>query len=373
MKNNVNNKYRSASKSILFIAMNLGSGGAERQMVTIAGILKDRGYDVRVVCYENGDFFSHALEEKGIPIEWMIESNPVKRAIKMRYYIRKGRFDAVISYLEVASFLNNYAAIGGHSWKVITGERSAQEEHFKSLKGKLYGYMQRYSDVIVCNSHNARNLWIHYYPQYISKVITIYNTVRLNCGQEQYIVKKDGKTHIVVAASYQRLKNPIRMIQAVNLLSVNYQERLCIDWYGNRNFGRSVALECDALVEKYGLQTIVHLNDRTHDVISKMVQADFVALFSRVEGLPNSICEGMTLGKPIIMTKVSDYQIFVDESNGFLCDYDNIDSIKIALMRAIDCTKNQVLDMGLASNGKAQALFSMENIGNEWIDLIEGC
>ena len=33
-------------KKILFLAMGLGSGGVERQMVTIAKLLKEKGYNV---------------------------------------------------------------------------------------------------------------------------------------------------------------------------------------------------------------------------------------------------------------------------------------------------------------------------------------
>ena len=47
-------------KRILFIADGLGSGGAERQMVTVARQLQLRGYDVEVLCY-SGNNFNEAL------------------------------------------------------------------------------------------------------------------------------------------------------------------------------------------------------------------------------------------------------------------------------------------------------------------------
>jgi glycosyltransferase involved in cell wall biosynthesis len=38
-----------------------------------------------------------------------------------------------------------------------------------------------------------------------------------------------------------------------------------------------------------------------------MYESDVVALVSKLEGLPNTVCEGMALGKPIIMTRVFRY------------------------------------------------------------------
>ena len=56
------------NKRILFLSPNLGhgGGGAERQIVTVASLLKDRGYDVEFLCYVEGDFYEHILKDKGI-------------------------------------------------------------------------------------------------------------------------------------------------------------------------------------------------------------------------------------------------------------------------------------------------------------------
>lgn len=358
---------------LLLLIDSLGSGGAQRQMVTIAPLLKQQGIDVEVLCYYQDAFFIEPFNRADIKVCWIIASNPIIRILKIRSFIRKGNYDAVVSFLNTPDLLNCLAAIGGCHWKVITSERSAKEENFHTLRGKLIGWMKRYSDTIVCNSENARNLWLKYYPCYRNKLEVVYNIVTLPEITSTYIPRKDGKTRIVVAASYQYLKNPINVIEAVNLLDEDLKEKLELHWHGVKRVslgGIHTYTEADKLVKKYNLQEVIHLHNSTSTVIDKMNEADAVGLFSRFEGLPNAICEAMSLSKAIMMTKVSDYKVLVDENNGVLCDWDDIFSIKKAFEKMIQSSDEQILNAGKESKKKAILLFSEENILEQWIRII---
>lgn len=360
-------------KKILFISPNLCSGGAERQIVNVAILFKENGHDVEFLCYHKENFYEHLLKEKKIKINWIYLPNYIKRIIAVRRFIRNGNFDAVISFLNVASFLSNIASIGRRKFINITGERSAQEHLLTSKRGKIFGWFQRFSDFVVCNSGNARQMWIRYYPQYKDKLKVIYNIATIQPVTTNYVPKRDNKLHIIVAASYQYLKNPIGLIEALNLMTDEEKSRIQIDWYGRKEIvpGDSKAYnEASALIQKYHLGSVINLFDDTPKIHDKMNEADIVALFSRVEGLPNAICEGMTLGKPIIMTKVSDYNVLVDNSNGFLCDYNDYSSIKKAIIDASNLNKDDLRQKGLSSLSKAKNLFSKERVYDQWNELI---
>lgn len=75
-------------------------------------------------------------------------------------------------------------------------------------------------------------MWRKHYPQYENKLTTIYNVVALPEITSKYIPRKDGKTHIIVAASYRYLKNPIGLIKALALLNNREREITRVDWYG---------------------------------------------------------------------------------------------------------------------------------------------
>lgn len=358
---------------ILLLISDLGSGGAERQLVTLAVLFKQKGFDVEFLIYHKSDFYKHILDEHNIKINKLNPKNNFDRIFQVRRFIRQSGCDVVISFLEVNNFLASVAAIGGKKWKLITSELSAKKSTFLTRRGKIFGWFQRYSDAIVCNSHNAKNMWEKYFPQYKDKLSVIYNPVILQEVTSDYIPKKNDKLHVVVAASYQYLKNPIGLIKALALLNEEERVKIEVNWYGRAEVAKGDTRAYDeavGLIKEHNLQDIIHLNEPTKDIANRMNEADVVALFSELEGLPNAICEGMMLGKPIVMTKVSDYGSLIDESNGFLCDWDKPASIKDALVSVSNLNELELNRLGENSRLKARKLFSSEIIINQWIKIM---
>ena len=359
---------------ILILAMNLNSGGAERQTVAIAKALKDQGCDVTVACYSKGDFYLPELENAGINVVWMIEKRYIRRVIRFRKLIRKGRFDAVISLLVTPNIINLLSAIGGKKWKVILGERSAKGEFFKSIKAEFIKVMLGYADTLVCNSENATSIWKNLAPRYSQKIKCIYNLLPQYHPTSGYIPRKYGRVNIVVAASYQPLKNMKRLILAVGKLGELDRCKIHIDWYGQTdvaNLGTGPYDESVAMIVKNKLESIISLNPPTKNIYDVMYEADVIALVSEVEGLPNVICEALMLGKPVIMSTVSDYDILVGRNNGYVCNPLDVNSIKSALERIINLNEENLLAYGSNSYKIYQEFFSNESIIDAWIRLIK--
>lgn len=357
------------NKIVLFLSQSLSPGGSERRMVNLACLFKEKGYDVRFICMKDGDFYKSRLDEMKIPVEIIYGSilNPfaVIRAIRnLKPY-------AVISLLETPNIINCMAAALKHSWVSITGESSSFNELHKELsllhvmRGKFMGWMMRFCDCLVCNSEHAKSLWIKAYPNYKGKVKTIYNPVILGTIDSDYIPLSNHKCHIVVAASFQYLKNPIGLIHAVT--KMQHKENIIIDWYGGKANAYEDAVK---LLDEQDLGDTIRLHGPTKDIHNIMNQADAVALFSRVEGLPNAICEAMMIGKPIVMTRVSDYSRLVTEANGFLCDWNDIDSIAAALDKVASLSAEALQQMGKQSQAIAKTLFKLDTIENEWLETI---
>lgn len=358
---------------LLLLIPSLGSGGAERQLVTLAILFKKKGFDVEFLIYQKDLFYLHILEKNFIKVNILDPKSYFDRIIKVRCFIKNYSPDCVISFLETCDFLNCFSSIGLSKYKVITTELSSKNSTFTTLRGKFFGWFRRYSNYIVCNSYNAKNKWINNYPKYQEMYKVIYNPVILQDINTEYIYKKNGKFNLVVAASYQYLKNPIGLINAVAVMDVNLRNSLRIDWYGRvevRAGDTKAYDEAFYLIEKYNLQSTIFLHQETKDIANKMNEADAVGLFSQLEGLPNAICESMLIGKPIIMTKVSDFSILVDENNGFLCDCKDINSIKDALEAIVCLNENDLKKLGKNSKIKAEKLFSLDVILEKWLRLI---
>lgn len=359
---------------LLCLIDNLGSGGAQRQLVNLAILWKRKGHEVIFTCYGDANFYEPQLEENEININRIKNKNILDRIIKIRKFIRKCNPDIVISFLLTPNLLACISSIGKHKWKLITSELSANEKSFLGLRSKIYKWFERYSDWTVCNSYNAQQMWERYYPQFVHRISTIYNPVIMPQTQTNTEKRQDGRRRIVVAASYQGLKNPINVIEAVNKLSEAQQKRLIIDWYGRKEVTTGnveIAEQAERLVAQYGLDACVHLNEATHEIYKEMCNADAVGLFSLYEGLPNAVCEGMMLGKPILMTRMSDYARLVTKDNGFLCDAEDVQSIKGALVAFLQASDETLESMGRSSRERAMELFAADRIVEQWEALFE--
>lgn len=354
---------------ILCVIDSLGSGGAQRQLVTLAKLFKQRGDEVRFLTYAPYDFFLKDLADQHIPVYTLPPASYAARIYKIRKYIRRGDQDVVLSFLDTPNFLSCLAAVGGKKWKLIISERSNKEEYFKGWRYKLQKYFARYADAIVCNSVSARKVWEKFYPHYSSKLHVVYNTVVVSPVQTVNQPLKNKKLKLLVAASYQYLKNMDGLIEGLSFLSEQEKQQIQIDWYGSRNVNvHNISAYEEALRKKqqYDLDSVLFLKEVSLDIHKLMSEADCVGLFSKWEGLPNTICEAMKLGKPILMTKVSDYDVLVGKDNGFLCESENPLSIRDSLRELLSTSPETLEKMGQSSKNKADKLFDDVAIMNKW-------
>ncbi len=365
-------------KKLLFLG-GLNPGGAEHQMVVLARLLKKQGYDVTYLCGDKSNFFQKDLEEAGVPII-RIKDNKLatklklsipRTTIKLHKILKQGKYDTVISFLGEWNYQNCLLADRkSTSHRAITGIRNNRDEVFLNSKRKFYTRFEHYAYRKVSNSKAAQLRFAQHFPQLAPKLMTIYNIVDLPPIVSSYTCKKDGKVNIIVPASYREVKNPMRFLEAVALMPIEKKESIRIDWYGNIKAGQTMYNRMQEYIHANHLENAVVLHDATTDIANRINEADMVGLFSTSEGLPNSICEGMMLGKPIIMTRVSDYDVLVDESNGFLCDADSPQSISQALSLAAGLTASEIESLGHQSKQKAQALFSEKAILEQWKQII---
>lgn len=366
MKENISKKIR-----VCILINNLGSGGAERQAINIAKMLSDNMCDVSIVTYRTGTFLADGLKEHNITYKILHSSNPILSVWKTRREFINGKYDVVIAFLR-SPMLCACAASVTKKWKLILRLGSAREGFFTSKIGKILTHLAKHSDAIVCNSENERRMWLAHSgiaPDKIHVIYNIHGKLNINASTEE--VSAAQKVRLVIPASYSSVKNVDSVLKAVAMLEEADRNKLEVHWYGHKEIAlgdTSVFDNAVIEVEKNGLQKIVFLHDETKEIHSVMQEGDFVGLFSHFEGLPNAICEGLLLSKPIIMTRVSDYSILVN-GNGFLCD-PTPDSIREALHKAVSTTAEERREMGIVSKQIAQKYLAYERIEEAWMELL---
>lgn len=359
-------------KIICFID-SLGSGGAQRQMVNLAKGFKERGHEVIVLNYHKLNFFKTELDIYGIPVKTILERNYLKRILKIRQTIREERPDAVLSFLGAGNFIATIAGLPFKRWKLVVGERNADPRIFKSIKLRFFIFFHLFADYVVANSY-ANIRIIKKINPFLKKdrLKILYNILDLKQSKNNLEEIESEKIHIVVAARYHSQKNLQGLIQALTKLPQNYKNCLEISWYGEIAESPLSFKENLKLIENNNLEKIIFLNDRTTSVFEKYQRAHFVGLFSHYEGFPNTICEALAIGKPVICTRVSDVPLFLkDGVNGFLCDSKDPESIKNALIRAIDSTTLERSKMS-EENKKVinSEMFDKNKIINEYLKLL---
>lgn len=358
-------------KNLLFFISGLGSGGAQRQIVELAVGFKSIGYSVRFLIYQKkwSEFYYQYITNHAIEIDRIYEDDYLKRIYKVRRYIRSHKFDVVIAFLEAPSFMAELAGFPNRKWKLIVGERSADPAKRSSLKLRFFLKHHRFADYIVANSYANIDIVKEVASGISSKKFkVIYNMLDaerlLPC--ENFTFRKEGKMNLLIASSHRYLKNLNGLIEGVYLMEPQYRDNLRISWFGNSKFDASLQ---DGLkkIQSYNLQDIFSFYKETLDIYDYMREADAVGLFSFFEGLPNAICEGMYMGKPIVATRVSDVPLLVEDNvNGFLCEASSPSSISNALTLLMSCSVNELSEIGKRNAQKAKGLFDKTKILNDY-------
>ena len=360
------------NKKVLFFIDSLGSGGAQRQMVTMAKAFIKLNIEVDFLTYYKYDFFGNELKGLGIKNNTIVEPSYFKRILKVRKFIRQGEYDVVISFLSGPSFMSELATLPYKSWKLIVGERSANPIMMRSWKFIMFRFFHLLSDKVVTNSIENKKMVAKTNPLLSnSKLHCVYNSIDLDywCVSEDYKFVEDSKFKLVVPASHHELKNLKGLIEAIKILPKAYRDKLKVCWYG-KELDES-KIKGMKKIEEYGLQANFEFFKPTNNIKTIIQTADAVGLFSHYEGLSNSICEGMACGKPIIATKVSDNSILLKNSPELLCNPKDYVSIKESLVYLLDCKKKKLINIGKKNRVFAEEHFEIKKNIQLYLNLIK--
>ncbi|MDY0177621.1 MAG: glycosyltransferase family 4 protein, partial [Bacilli bacterium] len=317
------------------------------------------------------DFFKNRINKK-IEIVKIAPKSNLLRLFKVRHYIQQGWQDILISFLETPNFIANFSVNKKRKWALITSERNAIEDNFKGCKNKIYKFFERKSDYIVCNSYSAKDLWLKYKPEFKDKIGVIHNGVQIDKKDNlKTSFTHNGKLRITVAASLKRIKNIERLIDAIAIIDDDVRSKFEIRWYGTaEEKGYLTKEQIKNLIKEKGVDSNLILEETTQDIIDKYYNSDVVALFSTHEGMPNAILEGLAVGKPILMSEVSDYKYLANENNAITFDPNDTKSIADAISKIVNRREDELLQMGEESRKIVEQGFSIDVFSKSWIKKI---
>ena len=361
---------------ILCVIDSLCLGGAQRQLIELAAAFREKGHNVSFLTYHHLPFFNPEVEQRGISITCIQESSYLKRLLKMRRFIRRGNYDAVLSFLEAANFISEVSGFPFRKWKLVVGERTANPGIVKSPKLRLYRWFHLFSDAVVANS--GANMELVYQANPLlpkTKSHVLYNIIDFGRFRppENFLFRRNPRLYLVVAARIRTEKNVMGLIEALSLLSSQERSMLRIDWYGEdvqRKELNPVYTKAVAEIQKRGLEQVIGFYAATTDILRIVQEADAVGLFSFWEGFPNTICEAMACAKPVVCSRVSDVPAFLSHNQNLLCDASDPQSIKAALSYLLKMDREKLRAAGEKNRNVVMKTFNREEIVNGYLRLL---
>ena len=347
---------------LLFIDC-LGPGGAQRQIVGLATLLKTAGNDVGLLIYHDILFYKLLPEIKCYIIR--DSGNLFKRLLGVRKVIRQFEPDCIISYLDSPSMIVSFWKMLGMKYKLIVSERNTTQ-HI-GWRDKLKFHLYKFADAIVANSYSQRQFIRTYYPLLSEKTVVIPNFVDLDSFKPYQ--RKDRKKTILVVATAWESKNTLGFIETAHLLK-SRGASFCVKWYGIYASTPYIKT-CLSKIKGYGLEEEFHLLPKTPSIIEAYHSADYFCLPSFFEGTPNALCEAMACGLPILCSDVCDNGIYVKEGvNGFLFDPRNASEMADKIESALLLSDKEYYGYCRNSRETAEESFSKSKFIDAYLDLI---
>lgn len=305
-------------KKLLFAAHSLGLGGIETALITLLEELVKKEYEITLVLEKKEGIFLDTLNPKIKVIEYSPSNNkivPIRKFInlfkQLKFKIQyKNKFDFAASYATYSlsnGFVARTASKNSALWVHLdylmqnNNDQEKAKAYYKELKSEEFKH-------IIFVSKESRNNFIKLFPNCSEKAIYCNNLIDgekiLEKSQEKLIDNKENVvTFLNVGRHDERQKRLSRLIEAAEMLK-NEGLKFKILFVGD---GQDNSLY-KKMVEDKKLEDVITFLGQKKNPYPYYKVSDCVVLTSDYEGYPVVFIESMILNKPIITTKVSDYE-----------------------------------------------------------------
>ena len=354
---------------IVCLIDSLGPGGAQRQLVGLAVLLKQRGYDVSVVIYYKDLYFEDILISEGITCEYIeTGGRKLSRIGAFAKYVRKSEPDVVIAYLETPSIIACLAHLFNKKFKLIVSERNTTQE--TGWKERLRFKLFEQADYVVPNAFSQGDYIKKRFVKLAARTVTIPNFVDLDYFEPKPHPREETP-EIVVAASIWQSKNALGLLDAVKILA-DKGLQFHVSWYGISSKWLDYLDACNKKISILKIDKYIDLLEKTKDIRDKYQTSDFFCLPSFYEGTPNVICEAMACGVPIACSRVCDNGLYVHEGeNGVLFDPLSPEDMAAKIERMLLCSDEEYTRYCANSRKTAELMFSKSSFADRYQKLIE--
>ena len=336
-------------KKILFVVSQIGTGGAERVISTLASDFAEKGNDVTVITFRDTEN-AYPISSKVNMVR--VTGNPLQRALAIRKYIQKHRIEVYVS------FELNYGCLCafGTGVRYITSMRNDPKHDVVSTRERVFRFMNfLLADHIVFQTEEIMS----FFPTSIrSHGSVIMNPLKEGLDEYHGVRRKE----IVAVCRLEKQKNIPMMIQAFQKVALRHPD-FVLKLYGDGGL-RS---EMEQIVQAQGLKGRFLFAGFQSEIDKKIKDAYMYICTSDYEGLSNSLLEAMAIGLPCVTTDSGGggaRAVILDGVNGHLVPVGDADAMSSCMNRLIE-DQAYADELSLEAS-KIRKVLSREVICREW-------
>ncbi|MGC8557339.1 MAG: glycosyltransferase, partial [Fervidicoccus sp.] len=343
---------------ILEVINSLYAGGAESLLKNfLIEAKKYNDFEIEVCTLYSRNIFEEELANNGIKIHNLnlgFKYNPIG-VFRLLNIIKRGNYDIIHVHLFPADI---FVAISSlfllKRIKFIFSEHSDYNRRrlikfFKVIDCFTYS---RY-DKIVCISKQVEKALIMWCPETACKVIVIKNAIPVS---DKLNFEGEKLYDIIFVGRLERAKGIDILLKAIQILKEKYHRSLRVAIVGDG----SLMNDLKELALQYGINEYIDFLGVRKDVLELMRESSILVLPSRWEGFGLVLLEAISVGVPIVATKVGGIpEVIEDGKDGILVEPENPEELSNAIIRLLD---NKELRSLVSSNAyeKIKEEYSIE-------------
>ena len=218
-------------------------------------------------------------------------------------------------------------------------------------KKQLTCWALTHAEKVISVSHDlARKTMAMGVP--VDKIVTIYNGVDANVFKklDKVVCRKklkisDNEKIVLYVGNLKSIKGSDLLADTIKELKKSCYLDLQLVVIGDGGLRKSILVQ----IQSYGLAANIKLlgSLKHNEIASWMNAADVLFVPSRNEGVPNVILEAMSIGLPVVATKVGGIpEVVIEKRTGFLVASHDARSLADALLKAlcIDWDSDEIMN-----------------------------
>ena len=357
-------------KKIALVGFRLSRGGSERVMANLSNFFDKKKIEVHIIIFHNELGYTHSgivFNLGKLKTEKNSIFNKIKRFYHFNKYIKRHRFDFVIDFrfrknIVQEILINKYIYKTKTIYMIHSSKIEVYMPNFSCLTRFIYNNCYK----IVAITKSMQNLVEKKHS--LKNVTTIYNPIDIIDIQKEAFENIDLKfKYIIAVGEYDSdIKQFDKLIWAYSksILPKRNFALVILGTGKNRKHLLSIA-------KKSNVEEFVHLLGFKKNPFKYMKNAEFLTMSSAYEGFGMVLIEALACGTPVISFDclTGPNEIIEHGVNGLLIENQNIEAF-------VEGMNTLVLDGELYNRCKKNSRksiekFSLENIGNQWLDLMD--